>query len=201
MNSLSPQEVVGGFNRKESGARTWVYTRYATKIYDIVDQLTAHSPDTEDIVSEVFTRAFENEGRFSATTDIRDFLHVTAVNAAQDYLRHERVKKEKGPVAGEHYRLILAEDIERAEIYGYMGNFLWQQVEKMSPKTKEVITLAYKNDLKNKEIAERLGMTEKTVSNHKTDARKILKIEAKKRGGRNAFYLFVLLLNLLYEFR
>jgi len=46
-------------------------------------------------------------------------------------------------VAGEYYHLILAEDIERDEIYGYMGNSLWQQVEKMSPKTKEVITLAY----------------------------------------------------------
>jgi len=196
MHSLSPQEVVGGFNRKESAARTWIYTRYATKIYDIVDQLTAHSPDTEDIVSEVFTRAFENEGRFSATTDIRDFLHVTAVNAARDHLRHERVKKENGPAAGEHYRLILAADIERAEIYAYMGSFLWQQVEKMSPKTKEVIMLAYKYDMKNKEIAARLGMTEKTVSNHKTEARKILKTAAEKRGGRKAFYSFVLLLNL-----
>jgi RNA polymerase sigma-70 factor (ECF subfamily) len=196
MHSLSPQEIVGGFNRNEPEARTWVYTRYATSIYDIVDQLTAHSPETEDIVSEVFTRAFEYAGRFAAATDIRDFLHVTAVNAAQDYLRHERVKKEKEPAAGEYYRRILAEDIERAEIYAYMGSFLWQQVEKMSPKTKLVITLAYKYDMKNKEIAAHTGMTEKTVSNHKAEARKILKTAAEKKGGRKAFYSFVLLLNL-----
>jgi DNA-directed RNA polymerase specialized sigma24 family protein len=66
----------------------------------------------------------------------------------------------------------------------------------MSPKTKLVITLAYKYDMKNKEIAAHTGMTEKTVSNHKAEARKILKTAAERKGGRKAFYSFVLLLNL-----
>ncbi len=43
---------------------------------------------------------------------------------------------------------------------------LWVEVEKLSPKQKEVVKLRFASDLKNKEIAELTGQSEKTVASN-----------------------------------
>ncbi|HET7003805.1 MAG TPA: RNA polymerase sigma factor, partial [Puia sp.] len=167
--------------------------------YDMVEHLTGHSSETNDLVAEIFTRVLESEKHVAAAHEIRNLINLTTSRVCQNHLKKENTKRENSSKAGAHYMFTLSDDTERAETYGHMGNFLWREAEKLPLKTREVIVLAYYYELTNKEIAMRLGMTEKTVSNHKTDAKKILKIEANKKGGRQAFYLFVLSLNLLYE--
>jgi RNA polymerase sigma factor (sigma-70 family) len=185
----SAQEIVGGFNRKARSAQSWIYHEYFQRVHDYVYKYTHHSPDTQDLVSDIFLKLFGCERHLSSRFEIQNLLNIITRNRCDDYRKHLEVREKKNQQAGEHYLFILEGDTETAEIYAHMGQFLWEQVEKLPPKTKEVFVLAYKYHLSNKEVSERLGMTEKTVSNHKTEAKRILKTESEKRGGRQSFYL------------
>jgi RNA polymerase sigma factor (sigma-70 family) len=185
------QEIVGGFNRKALVAQSWIYHEYFQRVHDYVYERTHHSPDTQDLVSDIFFKLLDCDRHLSSRFEIRNLLSIITRNRCSDYQKHLEVRDKKDQEAGEHYQFVLEGDNETAEIYAHMGQFLWEQVEKLPRKTRDVIVLAYRDELSNKEIADRLGMTEKTVSNHKTEAKRILKIESDKRGGRQSFYLII----------
>jgi RNA polymerase sigma-70 factor (ECF subfamily) len=187
----SAQEIVGGFNRKQEPAQSWIYHEYVQRVHDYVYEKTGHSPDTQDLVNDIFFKLFKNDRHLSSRFEIKNLLSIITKNRCSDYRKHLEVRDKKDQQASEHYQFVLEGDNETAEVYAHMGQFLWEQVEKLSSKTRDVIVLAYRDELSNKEIADRLGMTEKTVSNHKTEAKRILKIESDKRGGRQSFYLII----------
>ena len=120
----------------------------------------------EEIVSDVFVKIWNNRAQLESILNLKSYLFICVRNGCLSHLRS--VKNEKiisiesvsefyfSQVEGPENELIEKEKIEQ----------IYAAIETLPCKCKMVFTLAKINGLKYKEIAEVLGITEKTVNNH-----------------------------------
>lgn len=193
MLHLSEQRVVHGFNRKEPLAITWIYESYHRDIFVIVRKSTDDSPDAEDLVADIFYKLIKHSGRFERLKKIEYFLYKTARNTCLDYLKHQQVKKLKSDEVGKFYQGMEEHELETTEIREKFDQLMQVASAELSNPCKQIIQFSYAHGLGNREIAEKLGMSEKTIANLKTQALKTLKL-VMKRPGRSGLNLFNFLL-------
>jgi RNA polymerase sigma factor (sigma-70 family) len=189
MQPLTKQQIVGGFNRREPRAVSWICDEYQPGVFTIVRRLAGISPDTDDLVAEVFTRLMETPGRFPNLSRIKYFLFLTARSACLNYIkRRDMIRNHSGEL--EMLTPAFEEDqLEAAEASAQLYQMLEAAIEKLPAKCKDVFLLYYKERLSNAAIAERLAMAEKTVANRKAQAIKLLKMQVKDKKR------FIFLLN------
>jgi len=120
----------------------------------------------EEIVSDVYVNIWNNRAHLEKINNLKSYLFVSVRNGCLSHLR--KVKNEKIisidsvnefsflPVEGPEDSLIEKEIIEQ----------IYAAIETLPCKCKLAFTLAKINGLKYREIAEVLGITEKTVNNH-----------------------------------
>lgn len=133
----------------------------------------------EDLVQEVFFRLWRGWETVELGPGIRSYLYVATRSHALNYLRHENTETRarahlfpRGmtgdepalPPAGE--RQLEADDITRA---------IEQVMAAMPPRQREVAALRLRHQLSTAAIAERLGISPRTVEVHIARATKALR--------------------------
>ena len=190
MKPISPQQVVGGLNRRESSAFTWVYDAYHAELISMARTLTHRSSDAGDLAQEVFLKFLWHDGRFETLEKVRHFLHNTTRNKCLDYMRHREVMNSNSDTLAQYYGSDQIEIPAPVKTFSSCINLFCQSIEKLPPQSKQVLLLWHWDDLSNAEIAKRMRLSKKTVDNHKTRALKFLRAEVLKRG----LYIVILFL-------
>jgi RNA polymerase sigma-70 factor (ECF subfamily) len=132
-----------------------------------VDQYTA-----EDMVQEVFAVYWEQKQSIEAE-NILSYLFKSVQNKCLNFLKHQLVVEEYEALAymaeariaflnhttdtNDVFRQVVSQDIR-----GIVDN----SVNKLPPKCAEAFRLCYYEDLPHKEIAERMGISHRTVESH-----------------------------------
>jgi RNA polymerase sigma-70 factor (ECF subfamily) len=110
------------------------------------------SSDAEDLVQEVFMRAYKRFSSLRPDSNYRAWLYRIATNCAFSKLRHAKVHRDK---------MALIENSVTAPCQSTTGNFssgdLYAAIEQLSPKQKACVTLRYFDDLDYSEIAAIVG--------------------------------------------
>jgi RNA polymerase sigma-70 factor (ECF subfamily) len=140
-----------------------------------VEKLTGGSSDVPDLVEDVFVRLFEHPGHFKKVRQITWFLFRAARSVSLNYLERRRLIISRSEEIGRHYRSMRELSPEALETIASCRSLVYREVEKLPRQCRQVFLLYFTEDLSNRQIAERLGLSEKTVANHKTNALKILK--------------------------
>jgi len=144
---------------------------YKKKIYYIAYDITGNHHDAEDVSQEVFIKVFRSLKTFRRDAKMSSWLYQIAVNASIDFLR----KKSSKPT-------ILMDNLERADIQESLPGsgihaenpelsvealmiqkHISEALQKVSPKERSVFVMRHYNDLKMKEIAEILNISQGTV--------------------------------------
>jgi RNA polymerase sigma factor (sigma-70 family) len=198
MQPLSQEQIVGGFNRREPIATRLIINKYWPITFGMVDKATDHSHEAGDLTQDVFEKLALHTDPFKTETAIRNYINKTAISVSLNYNKRREMKERKSDFAEKYYDALSEQRNIRFEAYACFGDFFYREIEKLRPKVKNVILLCYQHGLNNSEIAERLGVKEKTVCNLKDMASRKLRIEIEKRGGRSKIYLIILLIIILY---
>jgi RNA polymerase sigma-70 factor, ECF subfamily len=137
------------------------YELYADAIFRYCYFRLSDRDRAKELMSEVFTRAWDYLSRGEEVKSIRPFLYRIAHNALVDeYRRHKTdsldAMEEEGfePSDPDHVRMT-----DRAEVSN-----IHQLIEKLDPKYREVVILRYIHDIAVKDIANLLEEAENTVS-------------------------------------
>lgn len=124
-------------------------------------QFTKHFGDAEDIVQNEFVKLWMRRNKFVIHTSIKAYLYKSVYHAFLQQTRKEK-KKEAFFISLKYealsYRIdeddtVLSEKIERIK------NLL----ELLPARCKEILLLSKRDGLQNKEIADKLGISVKTV--------------------------------------
>lgn len=102
---------------------------------------------------------------------VRGFLFSTARNLALNHLRRRLCERPKGVGEIDHLR-VLDETVDTPESVARRQEleFLQQALQSLPARCRDVFTLRRIYGLSQKEIAARLGISEKTVENHNVTA-------------------------------
>jgi RNA polymerase sigma-70 factor (ECF subfamily) len=192
MPDLNSNQLLGGFHRHEDAALVMIYERNQRYVFDLVRTLVQGAPETEDLAAEAFVILFESHTRFRSLDAIRSFLYSSARNICTKFLARERTAKKKRS-AFAYAQPTMSQDLEESESRSAWRTQIRQAVNQLPERTAEAMTLHFFEELPNQAIAQRLGMSVKSVANHKTNGLKALKELIGKQG------LYALLI--LYLFR
>ena len=136
--------------------------------------------EAEDVVQDCFVRVLEREKHKSAAgtstsslllQNLKAFLYTSVRNACIDHLRH------KNPVLQDVAPSDLTEQItdEQAVERSWHEAELWTAIEQLPVRCQEIFLMSKRDGMTYREIAEELGLSEKTVEHQISKALKILR--------------------------
>lgn len=140
------------------------YHQYFPAIYRYVSFRIGHRSETEDVVSEIFLKAVESYHRYEARPDISfsSWIFKIAKNTLIDYYRKHKRKLLNIEDIGELVDTTILPDtaLDRKIIFLKTR----EVIETLPKKQREIVSMRLFGELKNKEIAEALSLSEKTIA-------------------------------------
>jgi RNA polymerase sigma-70 factor (family 1) len=169
--------AVALFNQGDDKAFTALYHEFTRGLHSYAKHFLGSKEAAQDIVSETFYRLLKKRGNFDSSDKLYGFLRITAKNLCIDQLRHKEVVSRNMDEIVESMSKPSDDcwTLDRlTEIY---LSHIHQVIENLPRRSREVMKLWYIDELKNPEIARRLGTSEKTVRNQKSNALKRLRMK------------------------
>lgn len=84
---LSDAAAVGRARSGDADAFRWLVERHSRPIFRVAYRMTGNEHDADDVVQEVFLRAYRQIGRFEERANFSTWVHRIAVNCSLDLLR------------------------------------------------------------------------------------------------------------------
>lgn len=142
--------------KKDPAQFAEIYHKYAPKVYNYIwYRIRHHGDDAEDLMQEVFTRAYRQLPRFQwRGYPYLTYLYRTAHNVLLNYFESKKSRRE------------IPEDLEQLEIPYEISPLLedrlaveglWKAVQRLPEDQKSVLLLYYQQKKKLPEIAHILG--------------------------------------------
>jgi RNA polymerase sigma-70 factor, ECF subfamily len=151
-----------------SESRTEIFTKLFTEsrqaLHRYIQRFVGSSETTKEIVQEAFLRTYRQ--RESVTT-LRAFLFSTARNLAANEYRHRR-SVERGTLRDcneTHFRTD-RDSLEAEVLRDERNRLIEEAIDRLPPQCRAAFALRVFHECSYKEVANRLGISAKTVEKH-----------------------------------
>ena len=144
-----------------------LFRRYYPSLIFYATRLVGEE-EAEDVVQDVFVELWKRKDHIEIGDQIQAFLYRAVYTRALNVLKHRSVE--------DGYCVAMEEiNQRRAEFYQPDNKEIHDAINELPDKCKEVFKLSYLHDMKNKEIADILGVSLRTVEAHMYKALKYLR--------------------------
>lgn len=181
------------FREGDERAFKTIYDRLFFPVYQYARRWLLVAQDAQDITSDSFIKLYNRRSQFESLGNIEAFLKITVRNACFDHLRHIKVKTQRQEELIRELSREVEPDFDWVEIQEQYMQLIYAAVEKLPEKMKVIFLLSFEEGLKPAQIADRLGVTARTVTNQKFNAIQILRRSLEKPS----VLLFISVMNLL----
>ncbi len=192
------EELFEDIKTGEPDAFEYVFRTYYPRLRNLARRFIDNDDDLEDILQNCFIRLWEHHTKLSSAS-IPALLYTITRNSCLNFLKHQAtinnrkiIKTSDAIGIEELYSLDMKGTPEQETIYHELASQIDLTMEELTPRCREIFTLSRIEGLKNREIAERLGVSVKVVEKHISHAIAIFRKELKS-GKISAFLLFWLL--------
>lgn len=133
--------------------------------------------DSEEAVQSFFLKLWDDRKKIAITTSVKSYLFGSVKNRCLNYIKHQKIKQAHQ-----------SEVIKSAKIDSNSSSFLLEvdlmkkieaSINSLPPKRREIFILSKEHGLKYREIAEKLGISIKTVETQMGHALKDLREQLK----------------------
>ncbi|MDB5148010.1 MAG: polymerase ECF-type sigma factor, partial [Mucilaginibacter sp.] len=151
-----------------------IYNRYWDRLFDYAHKRLSNSEICEEVVQEIFVKLWEKRESLTLTTGLINYLFSAAKYSLIDQYRKQLLQntfitasKNKQGADNSTEDNIFVKDLQR---------YLEDLIGSLPPKCRSVYELSRLEYKSNKEIAEILNISEKTVEGHLTKALQRLRL-------------------------
>ncbi|MCL2561734.1 MAG: sigma-70 family RNA polymerase sigma factor [Rikenellaceae bacterium] len=144
---------------------------------------TQHGLLAEDCVQDAVFQAWSRRDRFAGIGALKSFLYNTIRNSAINLHRKDSARERYFSYTGKHSAEdhILVADLEAQAL-------IFNAIRELPDRLREIVELSFVEGLKNREIAERLGISLSSVNKFKAESLQILR---RKIGSLSVILLCV----------
>ena len=171
-----------------------VYKKYFSVLHAYSFRIVGREEVAEDIVQEVFLDCWDRRRSIDMTESLKPLLYTLTRRKSIDFLR----KSENKNLLFSDFELNLEQFffdtlvsdnfIDTRE----MEQIIEEAILLLPPKCKEVFLLSRESGMKNKQIAETLGISVKAVEKHITKAIKQIRLALEEKGHLSLFLFFLI---------
>ena len=157
-----------------------LFRRYYPSLIFYATRLVGEE-EAEDVVQDVFVELWRRQESMTVGDQIQAFLYRAVYTRALNVLKHRDIKNSYEAVMLEiHQKRIEfyqpdSNDVVKRIEDGELRKELFDAINELPDKCKMVFKLSYMHDMKNKEIAETMGISLRTVEAHMYKALKLLR--------------------------
>lgn len=163
MADKSDRYLVERIRKGDRQAFRQLFERYYPLFVSFARRLLRDGQIAEDLVQNVFVRVWASRDRLDVDRNIRSYLLVAVRNEVFCYLRgidrafYEPLSEDSRVTETDAVQIICAKDMERD---------VREIIADMPDRRREVFTMSRNENLSNQEIADRLGLSVRTVEKH-----------------------------------
>jgi RNA polymerase sigma-70 factor (ECF subfamily) len=157
-----------------------LFRHYSALVYRFAYSYLKSRPAAEEIVQECFIKIWEKRAQLRDDLPLKGYLFTTAHHAVLNELRRDQHHlRLHGQVAAAAGPASVANEVE----YQEMEALYQAALERLPPKQREAFLLSRQQGLSYPEIAERQGVSVKTVEAHMMQALKTMRSYFRLHGG------------------
>ena len=165
--SLDEEKIWQSIQQRDSQAFERYYKEHYRFFFLAACKYLRDASLAQEVINDVFLRLWQNAGKIIIQSSLRSYLYRAIVNACLNEL--DRTKKDR-----QHRQELshLGEGIADAKEMetGELKVRLYQAIDQLPEQCRKVFRMSRFEGLKQQEIADRLGISIKTVKNHMTNA-------------------------------
>lgn len=167
--------LLQNFAQGEKAAFDYIYNTFYFPVYEFAGKYLPTDEDAKDVTAESFTKLWQNRGSYDSLLHIRNSLYLATKNACLNFLEHAKIKEDRHADILRSLITLQNENFYLEEIRAELMQLVYDEVEKLPAKMKQIFLLSYRDGLSPSEIADRLQLSVQTVKNQKQNAINLLK--------------------------
>jgi RNA polymerase sigma-70 factor, ECF subfamily len=166
---LQEQTIWRKIQHKDIATFERFYKEHYKSFYLLACKYIKNSSEAEEIVNDIFMKIWEDGNKIQIETSIKSYINKAVINRSINALnkskRENEYRSEMNSMPGETFEL---REIEENEL----KIKLYEAIDQLPDQCKKVFEMSRFEELKQQEIADKLGISIKTVKNHITIALK-----------------------------
>jgi len=184
------EEILILLKSDQDAAIEYLFKKYYSYLCMIANRVLKNQQTSEDIVQEVFCDLWKKRGNFNIKSSVQYYLRKATVNKTLNYIRDNKFiydDDSKFDYVPDSYSITA--NLEKKELEKKIN----EGIDKLPEKARMVFLLSRFEQLSYREIAEKLGISIKTVENHISKSLKLLRIHLKPYTDK----VLLLIINIL----
>lgn len=171
---LEEKFLIQGLQTKNKIVFDFVFHYYYSGLCAFAEKIVGDSNASEDIVQDLFFTLWIKYKQIQISSSLKSYLFTSVKNRSLDYLKKK--KKKTKHVNSAPY---LQNHAENLSIFWFaeseMETLVQKSLNKLPPRCREIFKLSRFAGLKNQDIAEKLGISKRTVELQISNALKFLR--------------------------
>ena len=175
MSEFPEKEYLLGLRQGDETALRKIFDRYYALLMGDIYRILPDEDTCQDLAQEVFVELWRKRSELEIHTSLRAYLRRAAVNRALNHLKTQR----KTLLEDDPKWDVAADDpLETTALHEKQEGLeaaLYQAIDQLPERCRMVFSLSRFENMSHKEIAEKLGISVKTIENQITKAMKMLR--------------------------
>ena len=173
-------KIVGNSKSDDELAFELLFRRYYVRLVGFANKFISNTAESEEIVQEVFLNIWKKRDQLQLNNEIRPYLFKSVQNLCFNFIEHRKVVDNYYSVIEVVYKN-QAEDFNTYEsvLFGEFQSRAEIAIESLPEQCRQIFQMSRQHGLKYAEIAEKLGISVKTVETQMSRALSKLKTELK----------------------
>ncbi len=191
-NTIHPEGIIHRLKQDDKTAVDDLFAFYYPRLYQFSKSILKMESEIEDVLQEVFLKIWLNRHKIQHTETFNAYIYTITKHEVLNLIRS---KLKDNNFREQLYLFAVAEEyqfqnkLEFEEIKSGIDRI----VSNLPEKRQQIFILSRTNGLSNKEIAQQLNISEKTVEDHITHAIKKIKSSLKDMGILSLLYFYLFL--------
>ncbi|GAB4277796.1 MAG: RNA polymerase sigma-70 factor [Marinilabiliales bacterium] len=154
-----------------------IFDKYYLSLFYYAKTFVNNQEIAEDIVQETFLKIWQKKEQIKNYDSIQSYLFVSVKNTCLDYLKHNKTANDYKNQ--ENFNSLNNNNTDHLIRESEIKAQLHKAIDTLPPQCRTVFTLSRFENMKQKDIAKKLGISLKTVENHMGKALMLIKEKMK----------------------
>ena len=172
--SDNKQELLKRIRKGDVKAFDLIFEEYSQRLYGFAFSMLKNHEDAREIVQETFLKVWNKRKEINTNYSFKSYLFSISYNIIIDLLRKKSNDSKYQKYLKDHFNVALSGTDEQVNFNELQEN-LTQLLEKLPEKRRAIYKMSREEGFSHKEIAEKMGISIKTVENQINLSLKFLK--------------------------
>ncbi len=167
------KHLTAGLRRGKEEAFAYVFRMYYSPLLNYAGRILKDVEAANDVVQECFCRLYERRRELRKELQVRPYLYKSVYNACMDAIKHQKVESNyiNQELLDFYFsKVVETPEAEQALLDEDLKGAIQAAINKLPERCREIFVLSKVDGLSNKQIAEQLNISMKTVEVQMTTA-------------------------------